>query len=48
VSNPAVWNVVRMSVIAGALSIGTSPTPASAASLFFFKGPTAAPNERIV
>ena len=46
-SNLAVWNVVRMSVIAGALSIATSPSPASAANLFFFKGPGQAPNERI-
>jgi hypothetical protein len=41
------WNAIRGAVIAGLLSIAVSTTPAFAASLFYFKGQTRAPNERV-
>ncbi len=47
-SNLAIsWNAIRGTVIAGLLSIVFSTTPAAAASFFYFKDPTKAPNERI-
>lgn len=46
-SIPAIWNAVTGTVIASLLSIALSTTPAAAASFFFFKGPTRAPNERV-
>jgi hypothetical protein len=39
------WNVTAAIVIANLLSIAASITPASAGSLFFFKGPTKARSE---
>jgi hypothetical protein len=41
------WNAIRGAVVAGLLSIAASTASASAASLFYFKGETRAPNERV-
>jgi len=46
-SNPAVRSGIGGLLIACSLSITALWTPASAASLFYFKGPTKAPNERV-
>ena len=46
-SNLILRNGIRGALVASVLSIAASSTPASAASLFYFKGPTKAPNERI-
>lgn len=46
-SDPTMWNVIKATAIAGVLSAAGLPQPASAASLFFFKGATKAPNERV-
>jgi hypothetical protein len=41
----SIWNITTAMVIASLVSIAASPTPASAGSLYFFKGPTSAPGE---
>ncbi len=46
-SNSVMRNGIRGVLVACVLSITAYSTPASAASLFYFKGPTKAPNERI-
>jgi len=46
-SNSVVRNGIRGALAASVLAIAASSTPAIAASLFYFKGPTKAPNERI-
>jgi len=40
-------NSLKGAINAGILSVAAFNTPASAASLFYFKGPTEAPNERV-
>ena len=46
-SNSVMRNGIRGVLVACVLSTTAYSTPASAASLFYFKGPTKAPNERI-
>ena len=46
-SNLVMRNRIRGALVTFVLSISASSTSASAASLFYFKGPTKAPNERI-
>jgi hypothetical protein len=43
----SIRNVIGATAIASLLSIAAASTPAAAASLFFFKGPTKASNERV-
>ena len=45
--NPTISNGLKAACTATLLSIAVSNTPASAASLYYFKGPTKAPNERV-
>jgi hypothetical protein len=45
--NPTISNGLKGACTAGLLSMAISTTSASAASLFYFKGPTKAPNERV-
>ncbi len=44
---PATRNGIRETLVASLLSITAYSSPASAASLFYFKGPTKAPNEHM-
>lgn len=46
-SSSALWNGFRGTLVAGLLSVPAFTMPASAASFFYFKGPTKAPNERV-
>jgi hypothetical protein len=46
-SNPTVRIPVRGALLGLAVSVAALSMPASAASLFYFKGPTKAPNERV-
>jgi hypothetical protein len=46
-SHPTIWRVVKTTAIVALLSLASSTQSAAAASLFFFKGPTKAPNERV-
>lgn len=46
-SNPTVRTRVRGALLGCMVSVAALSVPASAASLFYFKGPTKAPNERV-
>jgi hypothetical protein len=46
-SNPVMRDGIRGALAACVLAITASSTPATAGSLFYFKGPTKAPNERV-